>query len=923
MLCQFSKIGAATRGRVLENGVPYCLSVGSGYNRKAVSNKPSLYRGLPSDVRFASSLPTQAQVVICGAGVVGNSIAYHLTREGWTDVVVLDQNEIGSGTSHSGSGVLGLFKPSSERQIVTYSVNLIKTLQEQGHNLGFKQCGSLNLAQTRDRAVALKRRLAYTKPSGLECEWLDRHEIKRLHPHLYTGDLEGGVWVADDAVANPSAVCSTLAMLAQMQGAFYMEGCSVLRVITDEIPHSQIVPKVTQIVTSHGNIHCEYFVNASGMWARNLGEKSSPKVRVPAFPAEHFYLHTEKVMEALDALPVVRDYDSHTFCLTRNQEFVVGGFEKDAKPAFGSGIPSNWRETLEGDDEHFRTIREAAEHRLPVLKESQYKPLINAPDNFTPDGKWILGETPEIDNYFVAVGMNGNSLQGAGGAGQAIAEWIMYGSLSKEMLPFDVRRFVDLHNNRRYLKERTREVVGRHYDILYPGQCEYKYARKLRCSPINSEQEARGAVFGTRMGFERPLYFDITHKRGDPPAQMPEGTFGKPSFIDCVREEYHACREGVGVIDLSSFTKIEITSVGFDKYRQFDAEETKSAADSLYRSKSAGNQVVEYMQKLSCNDVNMPVGGVIHTGMLNERGGYENDCLLIRRADNRYLMLAPTTQQTRIMDWMRRQITAEACVSVSDITSMYTVLCVVGPKSKEMLSLMCNTDLNFYGHMAKEINIAYASGVIVLSFTQVGEPGYTLLIPSEYTLHIYSQLMKIGHDYGIRNVGMMTMRALRVEKFIPFWAEELDSTVTPYEAGRGYKVKLNKEYFIGKFALMRQANQGISKRLVHFTLEDTFDPDEDTWPWGGEPIYRNNIYVGNTTSTAFGFTLNKMVCLGWVKHTDGRVMSPDYILGNSRFEIDIGGRRVAAKASLQPPKMPVVKKDGFASYRPKSRGIVA
>ncbi|XP_042240778.1 pyruvate dehydrogenase phosphatase regulatory subunit, mitochondrial-like isoform X2 [Homarus americanus] len=898
MFRQCAHAGAAVVSRTLQEQAAWKVFVTS-HPRPKYSVCRQEYRfktNLSSSTRSFATLPLEAQVVVCGAGVVGNSIAYHLTREGWTDVVVLEQNEIGSGTSHNGSGVLGVFKPSAERQIVTYSVNLIKKLQDEGYNLGFTQCGSLNLAQTRERAIALKRRLAYTKPSGLECEWLDRHEIKRRHPHLYTADLEGGVWVPGDAVADPFAVCVTLASLAQRQGALYVENCSVERIVTDEVPHSQIVPRVTYIETSQGTIHCEYFVNTSGMWARKLGEKSSPKVRIPVFPAEHFYLHTKPVLEALEELPVVRDYDSHTFCLTRNQQYIVGGFEHEAKPAFENGIPHNWRESLKGDDEHFRPICEAAEHRFPILKDFQYQPLVNAPDNFTPDGKWILGETPEIDNYFVAVGMNGNSLQGAGGAGQAIAEWIMYGSLATEMLPFDVRRFIDLHNNRRYLKERTREVVGRHYEILYPMQCEYRLARKLRCSPIYSEQEARGAVFGTRMGFERPLYFDNTHSKTDMPAQMPAGSFRKPFFMDCVREEYQACREGVGIIDLSSFTKIKVTS--------------------------AGNQVVEYMQKLCSNDVNMPVGGVIHSGMQNERGGFENDCLLIRRTDNSYLMLAPTTQQTRIMDWMRRQITAEACVSVSDVTSMYSVLSVVGPKSREMLSLMCNNNLVFYGHMAKEINVAYASGVIVLSFTHMGEPGYTLLIPAEYTLHIYNQLMKIGHDYGIRNVGMLTMRSLRVEKFIPFWAEELDSTTTPYEVGRGYKVKLNKEYFIGKFALMRQASQGLKKRLVHLALDDCFDPDEDIWPWGGEPIYRNNIFVGNTTSSAFGLTLNKMICLGFVRHHDGKNVTPEYILQNAKFEIDIAGRRVAAHASLQPPKMPVVRMDGFTSYRPKSRGIL-
>ncbi|XP_076057029.1 pyruvate dehydrogenase phosphatase regulatory subunit, mitochondrial-like isoform X2 [Oratosquilla oratoria] len=861
----------------------------------------------------AATIPSQAQVVICGGGVVGNSIAYHLTLEGWKDVVVLDQATIGSGTSHNGSGVLGLFKPILERQIITHSVNLIKGLEQKGHQLGFRRCGSLNLARTRERAVSLKRRIAYTRAAGLDCEWLDRHEILRMHPYLYSGDLEGGVWVPDDAVANPASVCQTLAHLAAAQGATYVENCAVQRLFTNEVPHSLVTPKVTHIETSQGIINCEYFVNAAGMWGRSLGEKSSPKVRVPAFPAEHFYLCTKPTMEALDALPVVRDYDSHMFCLTRGQQFIIGAFEHQAKPVFYEGIPLDWKERLQGDEKHFQSVKEDAEHRLPLLKNIEYQSLINAPDNFTPDGKWILGETPEIDNYFVAVGMNGNCLQGAGGVGKAIAEWIIYGTPLMAMLPFDVRRFIDLHNNRRYLKERTKEVVGRHYDILYPHQCEYRYARKLRCSPMYSEQEARGAVFGTRMGFERPLYFDTSHTRGDPSAQMPPGTFRKPEFLDFVREEYHACKEGVGVIDLSSFTKMEITSAGLDKLQQFDADESES--------KTAGSQVVDAMQRLCSNDVNIPVGGVVHTGMQNEQGGYENDCLLIRKSDNCFLMLAPTFQQTRIMDWMRRQITADASVSISDVTSMYTVLSVLGPKSKEMLSLMCNTELTFLGYTAKEVNIAYASGVHVLSFTHTGEPGYTLIIPSEYTLHVYGQLMKMGHDYGIRNVGMITMRFLRVEKFIPFWAEELDSNTTPFEVGRGYKVKLNKDYFIGKAALMKQYNTGIQRRLVHFTLDDAFDFETDIWPWGGEPIYRNNEYVGNITSTAYGFTLGKMVCLGFVKRRDAYV-TPEFVLENAQYEIDIAGRRVKAYASLLSPKLPVVQMDKITSYRPKIRGIV-
>ncbi|XP_047741158.1 pyruvate dehydrogenase phosphatase regulatory subunit, mitochondrial [Hyalella azteca] len=828
-----------------------------------------------------SSLPSQAQVVVCGAGILGNSIAYHLTREGWRDILVLEKNLIGSGTSQEGSGMLGLFKDTMQRRVITHSIDLIKQLQQDGHDVGFVQCGSLNLARTRDRALALKRRLAAIKPYNIPVEWMDRHDIKVRHPLLETGDLEGAVWCGGDAVVNPHAVCLALAAVAKQQGATFVEGVTVTQVLS-EATASCVTPRVRQVNTSHGNVICEYFVNAAGMWAREVGEKTVPRVRVPAFPAEHFYLHTRPMSEAT-SLPLVRDYDAHTFVVSRGGRFIIGGFEPHAKPAFGRGIPPDWQQLLLADQEHFKPIREAAEHRLPLLQGTEYEKLINAPDTFTPDGLWIMGETSEVDNYFVCCGMNGNSVQG-GGIGRAVAEWLVNGSggasaAMEVMNAFDVKRFVDLHNNRRYLEERTREVVGRHYAIEFPaGQSEFALARRLRCSPIYSEQEALGAVFGARMGFERPLYFDPHHKRGDPPAQMPAGTFRKPAFLDAVREEYIACRECVGLIDLSSFTKIDITSVGDHSEADLDSPQrvvgSGMSHHQEWEEKSSGDEVVGYLQKLCSNDVDVPVGGVVHTGMQNEHGGYENDCLLIRRAANRYLMLAPTIQQTRVMDWLVRQVSPGTNVAVSDITSMFTVLSVVGPKSRDLLTLLSNADLNFFGLMAKEIHLGYASDVLILSFTHMGEPGYTLIIPSEYTLHIYNQILK-------------------------------------------------KDYFVGKFALLRQAHQGVKKRLVHLTLTSHFDPDVDVWPWGGEPIYRDNVHVGHVTSTAFGFTLNKMVCVGFVRHAGGDFVSPDYVTApDVRYEIDIAGRRFPVHASLQPPKIPIARMDGIATYRPRVRGIV-
>ncbi|XP_069681446.1 pyruvate dehydrogenase phosphatase regulatory subunit, mitochondrial-like [Periplaneta americana] len=869
--------------------------------RTKLSNSLNI-RGLHSGFSIGNEtvLPKQAQVVICGAGTVANSVAYHLVQNGWTDILVLEQKKIGSGTSHFGSGTLGLFKPIAERNLIMYSIKLYRRLHELGYDIGFKQSGSVNLAQTKDRLIALKRRMAYHQATGLHCEVVGNNDVKKFHPYLKTEDLEGAIWVPEDAVAKPQAICEALAKLAKEGGAHYAENCKVLQVLTENA-------RIKGVETNLGTVFCEYFVNCAGMWARELGMKCSPRVRVPAIPAEHFYVTTSCFEPALDAwLPCVRDYDSHTYVREWNGGFMVGAFELEAKPAFGGGyVPEEWKNKLPQDWNHFMPLWEKAIHRLPILKDVPNPVLTNSPDNFTPDGRWILGETPEVANYFVAVGMNGNSLQGAGGIGKAMAEWIIEGEPTTELIPFSVQRFLDMHNNRQYLLQRTKEVVGRHYSILYPHQSEYKYARMLRCSPLYSVLQKKGAVFGTRMGYERPLYFDSTCKDGTI-AQMPPGSFYKPQFLDFMREEYLACREGVGIIDMSSFSKIEI--------------------------KSSGREVVNYLQQLCSNDVNIPVGGIVHTGMQNEHGGYENDCMIVRKTPNSFFMVSPTSQQTRTFEWMQRNLPPNQSVGITDMTSMYTVINVVGPKSRDLMSELSNSDVNLHPFTYTKVNVGYASDVMVMSFTHTGEPGYCLYVPSEYALHVYDRLMTIGRDYGARDVGCLTQRFMRIEKFIAFWAEELTSLTTPFEAGAGHRVKLDKEYFIGKFALQRQKEQGVTQRLVFFVLEDV-DPDIHIWPWGGEPLYRNGEFVGTVTSAGYGFTLDKLICLGYIRHPgmakggcNGRlIVTNDFIMARDAvYEIDIAGQRFLAKPHIHAPHIPHFNMDATSRrYRPRVSSLKA
>ncbi|OAD55699.1 Pyruvate dehydrogenase phosphatase regulatory subunit, mitochondrial, partial [Eufriesea mexicana] len=533
--------------------------------------------------------------------------------------------------------------------------------------------------------------------------------------------------------------------------------------------------------------------------------------------------------------PCIRDYDSYSYMREWQGGLLIGWFEPESRPAFENGIVpiKNWKNHLTVDTLHWKPLWDKIIHRLPLLKNIQPS-VYNCPDNFTPDGRWILGESPEVKNYFVAVGMNGNSLQGAGGIGKEVAECLINGESTQELLPFSVQRFLKLHSSKQYLQQRTKEIVGRNYAILYPHQCEYKYARKLRCSPLYSVLEERGAIFGVKMAYERPLYFNSTYRK-----------------------------------------------------------------------------VVQYLQQLCSNDANIPVGSIVHTGMQNERGGYENDCILVRQTENSYFMVSPTSQQTRIYQWMSRHLPPDHLVGLNDVTSKYTVINLVGPKATGLLSELSNSDINLSPFTYKNVNVAYASDVMVMSFTHTGESGYCLYIPSEYALHVYSRLMEVGKDYGIRDVGVLTQRFMRIERFIPFWAEELTPFVTPYEAGSGYSVKLDKEYFIGKFALQRQKEQGVSKRLVLFVVNE-LDINKDVWPWGGEPVYRNNEFVGTVTSAGYGFAAEKHICLGFISlpksryiQTNPNIVTTDFIMEpKAHYEIDIAGTRFPIKPHIRPLPIP-------------------
>uniref|UniRef100_A0A2R5LLI5 Putative dimethylglycine dehydrogenase n=1 Tax=Ornithodoros turicata TaxID=34597 RepID=A0A2R5LLI5_9ACAR len=836
-------------------------------------------------------LPKVCRVVICGAGLIGNSIAYHLVRRGWTDVLVLEKGRIGCGASWRSSHLVGQLCPTVEGITARSSVLLYQQLQETGHDIGWKECGSLYVARSQKRMVSLLRLAAEAKARGVECIVQQPKALKSCHPYIRTEDLVGGVFLPSDGVVNSMALCQTFAMLAEEGGAKYIEQCSVHGVLTDN-------GSVAAVDTSLGRVQCENLVLAGGMWSRELAQASQPKFAVPIHAAKQSYGITKPVNGIPDTLPVLRDYDGRMYCYKHGDSFLVGGFEETAKPVFTHDVPDKFEFLrLAPDYAQYKPIYAQFQQRCASLQDLELAELVTAPETFTPDAQCILGEASEVEKLFLAVGMNGCQSQFAGGVGRALSRWIVSGAPQAHLLPWDPRRFIELHNNTKFLKERVQEVVGRRCIPPHPLQNEWRTARSLRCSPLLPILEEHGAVTGERMGFERALYFEHGAPiLGDRPT--PESSYGRPDWLDNVHEEYTACRERVGVSDMSSFSKFYL--------------------------ESGSTEVVDFLQKLCSNDVDVPVGHIVPTGMQNERGGYENDCILVRTHHNRYFMVSPTAQQTRIGRWVQQHLPRDGSVSLRDVTSLYTVLYIMGPKSRSLLEEVTGNDLHrLQPYTCEEMDMAYASNVLVLGYNNTLEPGYSLYVPSEFALHVYNRLMKAGRDYGVMDVGYYTLRFLRIEKFVPFWAEELDSSVTPLEANRSARVKLQKEYFVGKFALQEQAEKGVHRQLAFFQLRE-HDWQTDPWAWGQEPIFRDGRFVGTTTSGGLAFTLGCNVCQGFVESRNPATGIPepiprDYVDGG-QFEIELAGRRFPAVASIFPPRLSVAPMGGIRDqYKPQER----
>lgn len=801
------------------------------------------------------AMPSQAEIVIIGGGIVGASLAYHLTKLGKRDVLLLEQGQLSGGTTWHAAGLVGqLRSQESMTRLIRASTELYAGLEaETGLATGWKNCGSITVARSEDRMAVLRRTAASARAQGVEIEVLTPKEAGDMWPVMATDDLVGAVWLPGDGKANPTDLTQSLARGARRGGARILEGVRVLDVTTK-------AGAVTGVVTDRGPVRADIVVNCAGQWARKVGQMCG--VDVPLHSAEHMYIVTGKIEGVHPDLPVMRDPDGYIYFKEEVGGLVMGGFEPEAKPWGMDGIPDDFVFQLLPDDwDQFQILMEHALERVPALAEAEIRQFYNGPESFTPDNNFILGEAPGLRNFFVGAGFNSMGIASAGGAGQALAEWIVNGAPTRDLWPVDIRRFDRFNNNTRWLHDRVKETLGLHYAMPWPNR-ELETARPLRKSPLYDRLSAKGAVFGSRMGWERASFFA---EEGE--AREIRYSFGRQNWFEAVAREHKAVREAVAVFDQTSFAKLLVQ----------------------------GRDAPAVLNRICGANVDVEVGRSVYTGLFNERGGYESDLTVLRRGPESFLLVTGTAQAVRDADWIGRQIPKEAAVTLTDVTSAYAVLSVMGPKSRELLSRLTDADLSHEGFAFannREINLAYAK-VLANRMTYVGELGFELYVPADFATGVYDALFEAGADLGLRDAGYFALEALRLEKGYRAWGRDLDPDVTPFEAGLAFAVDFDKPNgFIGKETLSEQRGQPRRRRLVQIVVEDG-----EAVAWGGELVLRDGLPIGHLRSAAHGYALGGPVGLAMIQ-SDTAIDAR--FLADGVWEVDIAGARHPARASLKP-----------------------
>jgi glycine cleavage system T protein len=795
----------------------------------------------------------EVRVVLIGGGVAGASLAYHLTEMGWGDVVLLERSELTSGSTFHSAGLVGQLRSTvTLTRMMMYGVELYRRLKDETDlDPGWHEVGSLRLASSPERIEELQRLSGWGKTFGLPLEIISTEEALALFPLFDPAGVQGAAYLPTDGHLDPSGLTQALARGARSRGARILTGVRVTGIDVHE-------GRVRAVTTAeHGTFRAEVVVNAAGMWAHEVGRMAG--IEVPVVPMSHQFLITEPIADIRPDLPTLRDPDLLVYFREEVGGLVVGGYERDPAAWSLDGIPQDFNHKLLPPDwERFEELSKGAQRRVPALEEAGIKEMINGPEAFTPDGEFILGES-EVRGFFVAAGFCAHGVAGAGGVGRVMAEWIVEGEPSLDVWKMDIRRFGAHYRSRRYALDRTAEIYATYYDIHYPNE-ERRAGRGLRLSPTYARLEALDAEFGEKAGWERPNWF---RSNEDPVYEelRPRGWAGQ-FWSTAIPAEHVATRERAALFDETSFAKLDILGPG----------------------------ACEFLQGLTDNDVDKPVGTITYTSMLNTRGGIECDFTVTRLAEEWFRIVTGTAFGNHDLSWIRRHLPENGGVTVRDVTSAYACLGLWGPRARDILASLCSDDLSNEGFpymRAREITVSDVP-CLALRVTYVGELGWELYPPMEFGVRLWDTLVEAGEPHGMVPGGYRAVDSLRLEKGYRVWGADITSEDTPYEAGLGFAVKLGKSVpFLGKEALERQRADGARRRLCCLLLAD-----HRAVALANEPVRRGTEIVARVTSGGQGYTVMRSIAYAY--------LPPELADPGTELEVEVFGTWVAAEVAAEP-----------------------
>lgn len=799
--------------------------------------------------------PTHARAVIIGGGVSGCSVAYHLAKLGWRDIVLLERKQLTCGTTWHAAGLIGQLRASiNMTRLAKYSADLyVKLEEETGVATGMRQCGSITVALTEERKEEIYRQASLARAFDVDVQEVGPDEVLKMYPHLNISDVKAAVHLPLDGQCDPANIAMALAKGARQNGAQIIEGVKVTAVNT---AGGKVTGVNWQQGEETGTIEADIVVNCGGMWGRDLAAQSG--VTLPLHACEHFYIVTEAI-EGLPRLPVLRVPDECAYYKEDAGKMLLGAFEPVAKPWGMNGISEDFCfDQLPEDFDHFEPILEQAVNRLPLLATAGIHTFFNGPESFTPDDSYYLGEAPEVSGYWVAAGYNSIGIVSSGGAGFALAQWINDGEPPFDLWDVDIRRAQPFQKNRHYLRERVSETLG----LLYADHFPYRQmatARGVRRSPIHEHLKARGAVFGEVAGWERANWFADEGQEREY-----RYSWKRQNWFENQAREHKAVREAVGLFDMTSFGKIRVE----------------------------GRDALTFLQRLCANDMDVAPGRIVYTQMLNARGGIECDLTVTRLSETAFLLVVPGATLQRDLAWLRRHVGDDFAV-ITDVTAAEAVLCVMGPNARALLSAVSPNDFSNDAHpfgMAREIEIGMGLAR-AHRVTYVGELGWELYVSSDQAAHVFETLAEAGGDHGLKLCGLHALDSCRIEKGFRHFGHDITDEDHVLEAGLGFAVKTGKGDFIGRDAVLAKRETGLTRRLVQFQLKNP-----EPLMFHNEVIVRDGEIVSIITSGNYGHHLGGAIGLGYVPSAGESAAD---VLASS-YEIEIAGERHAAIASLKP-----------------------